>query len=160
MTIHLDQGIHRHLEFSHNGSSIFQFHITTWPKYLAISGDMGSFVFTRTEDMFQFFRHDKINPSYWAEKCEAGKTEEWSQESFMEAIDSYEPDEDTRESANWCDGEVESLAWLNDHSEDFPDIWEFSMTDYTYHYIWCCEAIRWAIEQYDLLDSEASKINP
>jgi hypothetical protein len=53
------------------------FDIVTWPGFLAYAGDMGSFVFTRLEDMFKFFRTDRnngklsINPGYWGEKLEA-----------------------------------------------------------------------------------------
>ena len=54
------------------------FELVTWPGSLAYSGDMGCFVFSRLEDMFEFFRTEygegqklRINPSYWGEKLEA-----------------------------------------------------------------------------------------
>ena len=55
MVVVRDDGVHRHLIFSNNGSFIYRFEIITWPGYLAYVGDMGSFVFTRIEDMFSFF---------------------------------------------------------------------------------------------------------
>ena len=56
-----------------------QFDIVTYPWHLVFSGDMGSFVFSRVEDMFEFFRsrpRDEkeklfINLGYWGEKLEA-----------------------------------------------------------------------------------------
>jgi len=77
LTVLLDQGVYRHLSFSNNGSFNQKFDIVTWPGFLAYSGDMGCFVFSRVNDMFSFFRNDKdkkelqINPSYWGEKLQA-----------------------------------------------------------------------------------------
>lgn len=75
MNVLLDNGIHRCLRFKQPGSSNMWFDVVTWPGFLAYTGDMGSFVFTRLEDMFQFFRSRDgklaINLSYWSEKLEA-----------------------------------------------------------------------------------------
>jgi hypothetical protein len=78
-----DNGMFRCLRFDKGGSFNMHFNLTTWPGYLCISGDMGCFVFSRLDDMFDFFRteprklHDgtqrtlPINPSYWGEKAQA-----------------------------------------------------------------------------------------
>lgn len=77
MKVLLDSGTHRHLRFKQPASSNMWFDIVTWPGFLAFAGDMGSFVFSRLPDMFQFFRTDSkneglgINLSYWGEKLEA-----------------------------------------------------------------------------------------
>ena len=82
MTVLLDNGIYRHLRFAKEGARSWNqwFDIVTWPGFLAYSGDMGCFVFSRLKDMFEFFRgrpyaDEKqqlyINLSYWAEKLEA-----------------------------------------------------------------------------------------
>lgn len=77
MTILMDNGIYRHLRFQKPKSSNQWFDIVTWPGYLAYSGDMGCFMFTRLKDMFEFFRDGRedgrlhINQSYWGEKLEA-----------------------------------------------------------------------------------------
>ncbi len=67
-----DGGVYRHLELT-QGYFDMRFEIITWPNYLSISGDMGCYVFSRTNDMFQFFRREElsINPDYWSEKVEA-----------------------------------------------------------------------------------------
>lgn len=31
----------------------------------------------------------------------------------------------------------------------FQDFWEISCSEFTYHYLWCCYAIAWAVKQYD-----------
>lgn len=71
MTVIHDHGVHRHLRFGKPGDSNLSFQITTWPGYLCYSGDMGCYVFFRVEDMFRFFRGERINPGYWAEKVQA-----------------------------------------------------------------------------------------
>lgn len=77
MAVLLDNGIYRHLRFKQPGSSNQWFDIVTWPGFLAYTGDMGSFVFARLDDMFRFFRTDSkreglgINLGYWGEKLEA-----------------------------------------------------------------------------------------
>ncbi len=38
---------------------------------------------------------------------------------------------------------------------NFDSFFEYySCTSFTYHYIWCCYAIQWAIEQYDKYDNK------
>ncbi len=81
MTVEHDDGVFRHLRFAKPGAYCMCFMLTTWPGHLAISGDMGTYVFDRTRDMFTFFRTKPdrneeypINPQYWAEKCEAMDT--------------------------------------------------------------------------------------
>jgi hypothetical protein len=81
MAVLVDNGVYRHLRLKQPGSSNMWFDIVTWPGFLAYSGDMGSFVFSRLNDMFQFFRNGRatidgkeelyINLSYWGEKLEA-----------------------------------------------------------------------------------------
>lgn len=70
-----NDGIYRHIRFSQPNTSCMHFDLITWPGYLCYTGDMGTYVFTRLHDMFEFFRRrDKsysIDMRYWAEKCEA-----------------------------------------------------------------------------------------
>ncbi len=78
MEILLDNGVYRHLRFTNNGSNVMRFDIVTYPGHLVYSGDMGSFVFSRLNDMFEFFRTGNredgklsINLGYWSEKLES-----------------------------------------------------------------------------------------
>jgi len=76
-----DDGLHRHLRFKKPGTSAYYFDLITWHGHLCICGDMGTYVFQRLEDMFQFFRTDReqgrpgrqlyINKGYWSEKLVA-----------------------------------------------------------------------------------------
>lgn len=78
-----DDGVYRHIRFKRPGTVCMHFDLITWPGYLCYTGDMGTFVFTRLMDMFEFFRTDReharrrgdkrlaVNRSYWAEKLVA-----------------------------------------------------------------------------------------
>lgn len=74
---------YRHVRFSRPNNSTCMFELITFPMHLVYSGDMGTFVFSRINDMFDFFpidnndfnndgtNHISINPSYWSEKLQA-----------------------------------------------------------------------------------------
>jgi hypothetical protein len=82
MEVLKDDGLHRHIRFRKPGTMCMHFDLITWPGYLCYTGDMGTYVFRRLEDMFEFFRApssryfdnnplDRIDHRYWAEKLEA-----------------------------------------------------------------------------------------
>lgn len=70
-----DDGLYRHLRFRLAGGGFRWFDIVTWPDKLVITGDCETFAFTRTADMFEFFRQSgqRINPGYWQEKIVDGR---------------------------------------------------------------------------------------
>lgn len=101
MEVLRDDGVYRHIRFKKPGTGCMHFDLVTWPGYLAYSGDMGCYVFSRLNDMFEFFRMDahdwnknpnrlSINPSYWAEKIIAtdknGGHEEWDEDEFTRRV--------------------------------------------------------------------------
>lgn len=172
MSIVRDDGVYRHLIFSNNGSSIYRFEIITWPGYLAYTGDMGAFVFTRVEDMFSFFRSSRkeINPDYWSEKVVAENkpdgVEKFSIDDFREnvlgstrshlslEVDEVIPAEIMEEIAPLLESEdmIDAVCTIRDFRSDkidFNDWWEFNNNRYTYSFLWCCYALVWAIDQYD-----------
>lgn len=101
MTILRDEELYRHLRFRKPGCGDKGFDLVTWPGHLCYTGDMGTYVFSRLPDMFQFFRTDReyasrrgrelaVNFSYWAEKVLADdrhcKVEAFNEERFNRAI--------------------------------------------------------------------------
>ncbi|WP_447556394.1 hypothetical protein [Vreelandella sp. EE22] len=177
LTVIHDDGLHRHLKCSKPGSSDRYFNITTWPGFLCISGDMGCYVFQRIEDMFEFFRNDElgINPGYWAEKLQAGPssapdyiTREWVPSKFEAKIQEWfeqatQEWTDSKKEEAWEDVESEVLSESEhefsafrsamDFEFDgellFNDFFEVDCKQWKGHYLWCCYAIVWAIQQYD-----------
>ena len=104
MEIIKEDGLHRHIRFRKPGTMCMHFDLITWPGYLCYTGDMGTYVFRRLDDMFQFFRTDReyaqsrgkqlgINADYWAEKLQAvdgsrraNGVKEYSPERFSKIV--------------------------------------------------------------------------
>lgn len=177
MKIISEDGINRHIQFMNDKSSNMYFNLTTFPGYLCFSGDMGCYVFSRLEDMFQFFRSDRINEGYWHEKLEAvdrcSGSKEYSPELFNSTIkewfDEWEIDEPDKEKTLDVWKEIKRQVLSNDEFEceamhsamdfnyrgfSFSDFWEVDLKEYTYRFIWCLYAIVWGIEQYDKFKAE------
>ena len=94
LTVIRDDGEYRHLRFSRPNTRAMSFDLLTWPGHLCYTGDMGTYVFSRVRDMFEFFRSPKgdwrdINLGYWAEKALARDRDgvkEFSGEKFAQNI--------------------------------------------------------------------------
>jgi len=102
-TILAEDGVNRHIRFKKDDSLCYWFDLITWEGHLCITGDVGTYVFSRITDMFNFFNDDnindhykkskvlKINPHYWGEKLQAiskqGGYEQFSEELLKENID-------------------------------------------------------------------------
>lgn len=73
MTINLDHNGFRDITIKNPDTNSQMFHVTTRPYYITICGDMGTYVFSRNNDMFEFFRNDdlSINPHYYREKLQS-----------------------------------------------------------------------------------------
>ena len=195
MSVLHDDGLYRHVRFMRrvvmeNGqtslTSSYYFDLVTWPGNLVVNGDCGTFAFARTDDMFGFFRGQRINPQYWAEKVRArdrsGVTE-YSQESFRQQVA-----EDLAVAEAEFPGVTEaaereffgSYAEFNTEYEhdarraldefrfpaspstleaqfSFADTFEWDLHDYGWHYLWCCHAIVFGIGLYDAAKAAAQQ---
>lgn len=177
LTVLHDDGLYRHLRFSRPGSSTYSFDIVTWPGVLTIHGDMGTYVFSRLQDMFDFFRGDRINPSYWAQKLQTkDRVTEFSPDAFREhVVDavigwagelSGEGDDDEqvsirvghllealqREVLQFGEDEQDARFTLDSFTHDgctFADTWEWDLHRPTFHFLWSCHALSWGIALYD-----------
>ncbi|WP_425641450.1 hypothetical protein ACPUEK_16065 [Marinomonas gallaica] len=178
LTILKDDGLYRHMRFGEKGSSIYAINITTWPGYLAVTGDMGDYVFTRTPDMFEFFRGKDINTGYWGEKLvaeprgsEYGK--KWSADEFRSEVcrfieNNLDPLDDLEDEAEiilnkeiriaiamdiehieYKEEADEFISRFNKHDFQFDCFYEYDCTEYTHQYLWVCYAIVDVIKRYD-----------
>nr|WP_229224821.1 hypothetical protein [Duganella violaceicalia] len=103
MIVIRDDGVGRHVRFKEPGTSNQYFDLITWPGHLCYTGDMGTYVFERTADMFEFFRKPRradgslsINLGYWTEKLIAvdgnrggGKVKQFDEAKFKRVINDY-----------------------------------------------------------------------
>jgi hypothetical protein len=168
MSVLLDSGIYRHLHFSAPNTNNQYFDLITWPGCLTITGDMGTFVFRRLPDMFQFFRGSQINKSYWAEKLEAVDAGDgvmkFNAEYYVGSITEYVSE--SLEDDHRKDGVLVALkeeltsdlahelySAVNDFEHDgysITDAWDITDGNvYTLRYVWALHAIVWGIGQYD-----------
>lgn len=116
MTVLRDDGVNRHVRFKRPESGTYWFDLITWQGTLCIDGDMGTYVFKRIEDMFEFFRTDReyamrngcqlaINPGYWGEKLQSISKfgegfKEFSEQRFRDAV--------KQEFDSWVESELPS----------------------------------------------------
>lgn len=177
-----DEEVYRHLRFKKPGTNCMSFDIITWPGHLCYTGDMGTYVFKRLPDMFEFFRTKSneageisINLDYWEEKCIAidhriGITE-YSKDNVRTCITERLADGDVSPALrqaieneilnNIPDNEFEARDMINNFEHEgftFQDFWEANLSNYTYRYVWCCYALVWGIQRYDILKEEKLKV--
>lgn len=127
MQVLRDEGVYRHLRFKAPGTMMEHFDLVTWPGTLCYSGDMGTYVFERTTDMFSFFRTPKvegvelyIKPGYWAEKAEGidrfARCEEFDDEAFTRAV--------LKDLVEWLRANRDDTT-----KEERRELWESVVTD-------------------------------
>lgn len=181
MAVLHDDGLYRHVRFAKPTTGLGWFELVTWPGRLTINGDgaMGCFTFARLEDMFTFFRGDRINTSYWAEKVQGDRSgvEDFSEELFREHVLEVVSDNEEefpglgdavkREIFEDLDGFEETARQLvrdfayrasterGAPTFQFVDSWEWDLKDYSLSFLWCCYAIQWGIAMYDKARAEA-----
>lgn len=197
-----DDGVYRHIRFKRPDTACMHFDLITWPGCLCYTGDMGTFVFTRLADMFEFFRTDRLSPGdeplkinrpYWSEKLIAvdgtrhkASATEFSEAKFTQVINDYvtnwlesrgiekEDADDLRDAVkdeilDRIDTFDESQTFhrANDFSHEvagqhfhFQDLWEYSFTEYTHSFTWCCYALAWGIQQYDAHKDATAATSP
>lgn len=178
MEVVWDDGVNRHIRFRRPGTMCLHFDLITWPGYLCYTGDMGTYVFRRLLDMFQFFRCDltdkpyRIDLRYWAEKVEAQDKGDgisaFSIDAFKAAVKDYF-EQATSDEYDWpakkkaelwteiendvLDVDDEHSAWENlrcfEHKGFEFDDWENQCKEYSHRFLWCCHALEWAITTYD-----------
>jgi len=150
-------------------------HLQLYPEN---DGDMGEFIFSRTADMFSFFRSSghrndehstlAVNFGYWAEKCEAVDKSDglrkYDPDRFREVVaDILKDDEEATDELRLAvEDEVLCAADDGPHAAHeaadafewkgrryFADFYEHSLEVYTYRFLWCCYAMTWGIAEYD-----------
>lgn len=181
MEVLLDQGLYRHLRFKKPGTGMYYVDIITTPGQLTIRADMGTYVFSRLTDMFEFFTgNGYVNAGYWGEKLLAidknsgyrGHSEDvyrgWVIQNFWDRREFYEPDvaaqiwADIRDSLfdDYVDRTSKSecmgaLDRFRSHDFRYHDTWDHDWSEYSFQYLWCCHAILWGIQQYNAAKAPA-----
>lgn len=168
MTVINDQGLNRHLRFKHDNSNNGYFDIITWKGHLCFTGDMGSFLFSRINDMIEFFEGDNgVSPQYWHEKvlsesCFGGGVKEFDGDAFvksvMEAKESFfdgdeiidEDDAEAFDAVKRVGDEYDAVDFYRSFDIDGYELEGECLTfeAFTFHYLFACHAINFACNFY------------
>jgi len=162
-----DDGLYRHLRFRAPESPFYWFDLVTWPGNLAVNGDCGSFMFARVTDMFGFFRGNRINPGYWAEKVRGEtRVKSYSEDKFRRLVAEYFVDAVRyggtprglgkavcteilgSDETYYESGARQVLDEFAFSDFKFHDTWEWDLYDWDWTFLWCCHAIQWGVAQY------------
>lgn len=169
LTILHDDGVYRHIRMAKPDTGIYRYDLITWPGHLAISGDLDSYVFARIDDMFAFFRGQAVNPQYWGEKVkdDPKRTESYSEDMFKQLVSerlAELDDADFDDAQRAARDELLERVKGGDayHEQDARDIladaekagvlsdtWEWSLSDWDWHFLYCLNAIVAGIAAYD-----------
>lgn len=174
MTIINDDGLNRHLRFKEPHTNNRYFDIVTWKGHLCITGDMGCAVYSRTEDMFDFFDTGEdlgINLRYWTQKEVAtsifGQNYNFDPTILPELLNEWkdnwiEDNDPSDEEIRDVEYEIErcefgSMCEVSDFLYDPPeelehiidqDWWEYEFETVSVHHIWRLFAITYAVREY------------
>lgn len=156
-------GMYRHWVCS-SGSFNQRFEIITWPGSLCYTGDMGDYLFQRTEDMVAFMERSCMSYHYAAEKCVAKgreKIEEWNEDLFKQHLkdrirqgkmftvlrQGNRRTESTKEKIREIISEYENYSQPQDALKAMYEsgLWDElpDCNDYTQNFLWCLHAIKW-----------------
>lgn len=171
MRVIRDDGLYRHLRFRQPNTSIYHFDLVSWPGVLTITGDCGTFVFSRGKDMFEFFEPagGAIKPAYWSEKLLAPapqavriysqdvytmRVRQWLEDmleadgtdegSLRDAVREQLLDEPPR-------SESEAIQRLSAFTHDEIRIdtpYEWDLDEWDERFLWCCHAIMQGVSRY------------
>ena len=119
-----EDGVHRNMRLRNPKTSEYWFDLITWPGVLCINGDCGTYVFSRTHDMFEFFSSGisksgkrSINSRYWSEKVlsedQGGGIKKYSEDKFKALVKELYDD--------WCAEGIEEAEELRkEYAEEAP----------------------------------------
>jgi len=161
MVKHCD-GLYRHWQCNAPGTYIDGFDVITWPGYMCYTGDMGTYVFRRTEDMVAFMSGSLGSISYVAEKCISYDRDgvekyysECFQEMLTEEINRLESDKVDGEDNSDIDEQIDDLDAIRGEGDDGEEVAMESLSNtgmfdelpdcryYTYRFLFCMYALRW-----------------
>lgn len=163
ITVLHHDGMYRHWRCQQSKTWSLGFDIVTWPGFLCFTGDMGEFLFCRTDDMVAFMRGSCMSYSYAAEKCVAGVVKEWSEQRFRQVLADRQEEGETfkvvRRGSYSEESVAEAIHVIENEYENYQSqhdamkavyesgLWDGvdlpSCEDYTYHFLWALHAIHW-----------------
>ena len=78
VTQNVNQGLYRHWRCQKPGAGMYHFNVITEPGRLIVTGDIGTLILCREQDMLPWARRAMDDPYYMAGKCQAPEPYAWS----------------------------------------------------------------------------------
>ncbi len=84
-----DDGLYRHLRMKQPGTSCYYFDVITWPGYLTVTGDMGTWTFSASRTCSTFLDRGKTvltpvtGPKSWKLALAAQRASCWQKSTIM-----------------------------------------------------------------------------
>jgi hypothetical protein len=165
ITVKHSHGMYRHWRCQKPGMWHMGFDIITWPGSLCYTGDMGDYLFQRTEDMVDFMSRACQDYQYAAEKCVTKHDiKEWREELFHKSLTDRLKEGKTfrvmRQGSFRDESVAEKIREIRQAYDEYSSrhdaekaMYESQLWDelpnceqYTMHFLWCLHAIRWFCE--------------
>lgn len=167
ITIKHSHGLYRHYRCQRPRSWCMGFDIVAWPGSLCYTGDMGDYLFQRTDNMVEFMRTAVRDRGYAAQKCVTKHDiKEWREDLFRKALADRLKEAKTirvMRHGSFRDESVldkirEITAAYDEYSSQHDAVkamyesglWDGcdlpECTDYTHAFLWCLHAIQWFCE--------------
>lgn len=167
------RGLYRHWRCGQPGRSHKSFHIITWPGSLCYTGDMGTYLFERTEDMLELFRRRPLDIHYFAKKCTAKGDaicefrDEVMEEEFEAILATAEDEETKKEYEEKITAIRDEYETYDNPADAFRAMYESDLWDelprcraYSYIFLWAMFAIEWFTDRLREEDAERKEIKP
>lgn len=176
LTVLRDDSVYRHLRYRKPGSSMYWFDIHTSPGLLTITGDIGTFVFSRVPDMLSFFadsthadvpywqhqllapapqdviKHDRAAASRAVVDQVTDMTDGWPNDAVVELQRAVDTDlSDALDNEHELLGAILNFEWTSSgdgYTFEFSDPQDLMTRTYTVQYLFACHALRAAAWHY------------
>lgn len=152
----LNQGVYRHFRCAKPGTGIYAFNITTFPGRLVVTGDVGTLVVERLDDMFEWAPSAVESIDYFAEKVSREiETKRYDPDLAFEFLAEQQVAEGTESELARIASELED--YTHDQSLFLSKLHETEilygcdtpeLDNWTPSFLWCREAVRWFFRNY------------
>ena len=156
ITIELNHGVYRHFLCGRLSTGIYAFNITTIPGRLIVTGDIGTLIVERLNDMFEWAPNAVGSINYFAEKVPSElATKEYDQDMAFEFLAELQVLEGTESKLALQAAELED--YVDDQARFEIALYESGIIDgcdfpclanWKPSFLWCREAVKWFFDNY------------
>jgi hypothetical protein len=167
VTVEHEHGLYRHYRCGKPDSSVYAFHVVTFPGRVIVSGDVGDMAWSRCPDMLEWAAGAIQSIGYFADKTWGSlRVKEWSpevataavEEEYADRLHDLDDEQDAHKFLAKCrDVRADLLLAIENGYHAFTEAYYGSawyggdfpgVEDYTAEFLWCREALEWFLAWY------------